>query len=623
MKKFLLVLAVGCVLAGCHSKLDLDNVDTSADLSVGLTLPVGSMHLTLVDLIGNVDNLYVDSLEHKGVLAWKLDTAIERYFHQVDLAQYISSTNLNLNVYEKLGDLIVGGHLVTPVDIPIWIDFPLNIKLDGINKTGSLYSERLDSAFIESASFASTINATGGLPLNWAWVDSVTLDLGKQVSRAAGNVMTVYDRNDPKYAQYTNYGNKIPTDIDNFSLVMMKNPKGAPSYMNVMDECTFNVHFKFIIPAGTDVAIPTTAGFDYRLDVQFIDYKAIWGKFDPSKDMASESVIDLSQSWDGLSFLTQSKIPFAEPSIDMRITTQVAGALFIDKAHIFVEKKDGSRVYAMFGNDGFELPYKEIRFTKGEWLPLDSEIGDSTQNMTYRFDKTPNGGRIHNLFKTMPQQLGYKFELDFDTMTTPQIRITDNTNIRVDAKCRLPMIFGQGVQINYPDTLDDISISQMSIDSLQADIDAVDTIKTAKAKLIMKAYSRIPLQLKLSMRCLDEKGNIIMDPKNPSQPFMLFDKDTLVIVPPSFDNYSAQAGGFIPAPRESQFMAELDKEDLNLFTKIKKISYKAVLDDDALAKAYADGLDNVKLTNQDDVTIKIGLAAKFDAILNFGKDNNK
>lgn len=623
MKKILLVLAVGCLLAGCRSKLDLGNVDTSAEMKVGLTFPVGNVRMTLTDLVGEVEDLYVDSLEHKGVLAWKLDTAISRYFHQVDLAQYISETQLKLNVYEKLGDYIVGGYLITPVDIPIWIDFPLTIQLDGINKTGELSSERLDSALILEASFASTINATGGLPLSWDWVDSVTLDLGEQVSRPAGNVMTVFDRHDSKYAQYSDYGKKIPTNIDNFHLVMMKNPKALPSYANVKDECTFNVGFKFIIPAGTNVALPEDAGFNYKLEVQFIDYKAIWGKFDASKEMAEENVIDLSESWKDASFLTHSRIPFADPSIDVRIVTQVAGALFIDKAHVFVEEKNGNRTYAMFGNPGFEQPYKEIRFTKGEWLPLESEIGDSTKNMTCRFDKTPNGGRINELFRKIPQKIGYKFELDFDTMTTPQIRITDNTAIHVTANCRLPMIFDQGVQITYPDTMDQINISQLSIDSIQNEAKVIDTIKSADVKLYMKARSTIPLQLKLAMRCLDAKGNIIMDPKDPSKPFLLFDQDTVIITPPTF-SYSAAAEGWVPVKAgESTFIASKSKDDLNVFPKIKKIAYKAVLDDDALAEAYSKGLTNVKLTNQDDVVIKIGLSADLEAILNFDKDEEE
>jgi len=47
------------------------------------------------------------------------------------------------------------------------------------------------------------------------------------------------------------------------------------------------------------------------------------------------------------------------------------------------------------------------------------------------------------------------------------------------------------------------------------------------------------------------------------------------------------------------------------------------LDDDALKDAYARGLHNVRLTKDDYVTVKIGLAANVEAVLNFNSKDNK
>ena len=630
MKRFLLVLAVGCIFAGCHSKLDLDNLDSSAEVKMGLTLPVGSMQLTLMDMLGDIDNLYVDSsnTNQNGVLTMKLDTSVSRYFHQIDLAQYMSDTTINLGVAEKIDSIIddipwlkaammlTGGKIIIPADtfFSFPLDFPFTINLKGINDPDKIQSERLDSAQIEMASFASTIQGYN-LPIDWAWVDSIKLDLGDQVNRD-NKVMTVYRKGDAKYAQYDSYGKKIPTDIDNFTLNMLDNAG------NPLEECTFKIHFNITIPGGSTVTLDPTAAFSYKLDIQFIDYKAIWGMFDPSSAMSENSVIDLSGSWNKASFITKSRIPFANPTIHCDIETQIAGPLMIKNAQVYVIDSLNNPTYAKFGSNRRE--YKDIYFAPGQWLdPHDpSTIGQWTTDMFFDFDSTSANGRLNELFKTIPQKLGYNFAVRINANETKQMRITNNTAIRVNARCRLPMIFDKGVQITYPDTLHDISISQYSIDSIQAESDVIDTIKAAQVKLVMKAESMIPLGLKLVMRCLDENGDIVMDPKVSSEPFNLFESDTLLITPPDVA-YSAQAGGFVPTARVSTFIASLDKEDLNVFTKIKKIAYKAVLDDDALADAYAKGLHNVRLTKDDYVTIKIGLAANVEGVLNFGKNDEK
>ena len=630
MKRFLLVFAVGCIFAGCHSKLDLDNLDSSAEIKMGLALPVGSMKMNLMDMLGDIDNLYVDSSNttKNGVLTMKLDTSVSRYFHQIDLAQYMSDTTINLEISDKLDSIIdtipliknlmalTGGKIIIPdgMKLSFPMDFPFTINLKGINDPDKVQSERLDSALIEMASFASTIQGYN-LPIDWAWVDSIKLDLGDQVNRD-NKVMTVYRKGDAKYTQYDSYGKKIPTDIDNFTLNMLDNA-GKP-----LEECTFKIFIDITIPGGETITIADDAAFSYRLDIQFIDYKAIWGMFDPSEGMSENSVIDLSSSWNKASFITKSKIPFADPSIHCDIETQIAGPLMIKNAQVYVIDSLNDTTYAHFGSNRRE--YKDIYFAPGQWLdPHDpSTIGQWTNDMSFDFDSTSVNGRINELFKTIPQKLGYNFAVRINANETKQMRITNNTMIRVNAKCRLPMIFDKGVQITYPDTIHEVSISQYSIDSIQAESETIDTIRAAQAKLVMKAESMIPLGLKLVLRCLDENGDIVMDPKDSTQIFNLFESDTILITPPDVA-YSAQAGGFIPTARTSTFIASLDKEDLNVFTKIKKIAYTAVLDDDALKEAYAKGLHNVRLTQDDYVIIRIGLAANVEAVLNFNSKDNK
>lgn len=622
MKKFLLVLAAGCIFAGCHSKLDLDNVDPSAEVNMGLTLPVGSLRLTINDLVGNVDGLYIEN----GILTWKFDTAKADAYHKLDLADYLSKTTEHMKIYKQVVakfPYLDGGATVTlPDTIKFSLDFPVDLSLEGINKDKK--SERLDSAHITSASFYSIINPVN-LPFEWDWLDSIVLDLGPRFKHPIRNQVPIYDRN--AGGSSYDFGDSIPLIVDAFTLDMMKvkldpkTSKAAEYYDNVYDTCSFNVLFYVTIPKGSTVKIQSDSEFKYELGARFLDYTAVWGMFDPSNEMHKEEVIDMSDTWKSFNFMKKATIPFAEPKVETRIVTHVAGALRLKDSYMFAIDQDNKKTYAQFGANFDTLFFKP--FGPGQYLdPWNSIIGDTTKNMIVEFNHTSEGGRIHEMFRKSPQKLGYKYDLSFDETLTQQIRITPNTDIRVTSTLTLPFIFNEGVWIEYPDT-SEVSLSQISIDSIQANSSVIDTISATNVKLIMKALSTIPMTLKLSMRCVDENGNIVMDPADPSKPFYLFDKDTITINPPTrFEKVAPNR--WRPEHDvygESYLMASLSKEQLNVFPKIKQIRYTAVLDDKALKAEYLRGMECVQLLENSDVRIKIGLAGNIDAVLNFDKEN--
>ena len=613
-------VVTGCLLSACHSDIDLNNIDTQAEVEMGLALPVGSFHATIGDFFGKgVGNFYVDSLNNDGVITWRDTFKIARNFHQVDLAQYISEKQLTLNVYDKLpAALLIGTNKrITGTGDPVTLDFPMPLKLKGINNPDSLEKERLDSALIEMASFTSII-MNHNLPLEWEWIDQVTLDLGEQLRRPAGNTMVVYDKNRDSYG----YNQTIPTEVDNFTINMMKK-NGAGQFVvgQVVDSCSFMIHFTFTVPAGTTVDIPEDAGFDYRLGVQFIDYAAIWGKFMRSKDMYDEAVVDLSDSWGDLEFISKWNVPFADPQIDMAIITRVAGAMKVDGDYLFAEDADGIRRYATFKYGASTQQDFHKQFERHEYLdPITSEIGDSTTNMMIPFDKDPERGHIDQLFQNMPQKLGYKFGIDFNYSMTPQIRITPNTAIRIDAVCTLPFIFNQGLSMDYIDTISDVNLSQYSIDSLLKEVDFVDTMKTTDVALYLKAQNTIPVDLYASMRCLDAAGMEIKDPEDPTKPLLLFPSDTVMLKAP---NYVKEGGNWVAQkPGETLITAKLTKKQLDLLPLIKHIRYTAIINDKSMAEAYSKGMNNIRITDDQGMTLKIGITAHVDAILDLnGKKN--
>ncbi|MBO7457470.1 MAG: hypothetical protein J6T71_06580 [Paludibacteraceae bacterium] len=609
------------MLSACHSDIDLNNIDTQAEVEMGLALPVGSFHATIGDFFGKgIGNFYVDSLNNDGVITWKDTFKIARNFHQVDLAQYISEKQLTLNVYDKLpAALLIGSNKrITGTGDPITLDFDMPLKLKGINHPDSLEKERLDSALIEMASFTSII-MTNNLPLEWEWIDQVTLDLGEQLRRPAGNTMVIYDKNRDNYG----YNQTIPTEVDNFTINMMKkNSAGQFVVGQVVDSCDFMIHFTFTVPTGTIVDIPEDAGFDYHLGVQFIDYAAIWGKFMRSKDMYDEAVVDLSESWGALDFISKWNVPFADPQIDMAIVTRVAGAMKVDGDYLFSEDAEGNKHYATFKYGASTHQDFHKQFENHEYLdPITSEIGDSTTNMMIPFDKDPERGHIDQLFQNMPQKLGYKFGIDFNYSMTPQIRITPNTAIRIDAVCTLPFIFNQGLSMDYIDTISDINLSQYSIDSLLKEVNFVDTMKATDVTLYLKAQNMIPLDVYASMRCLDAAGLEIKDPDDPTKPLLLFPTDTITLKAP---NFVKEGGNWMPkTPGETLITVQLTKRQLDLLPLIKHIRYTAIINDKSLEDAYSKGLSNIRITDDQGMNLKIGITAHVDAILNLNGDKNQ
>lgn len=626
MKKILFIVALGCTLMACHSELDLGKVDTSMEVNMGLTLPVGSIKMMLTDMIGEVDGLYIDTLKNQGVLTWRYDTTTSRDYHQMDLAKNFDTITVGLKVYDQIAAQVpaylLGGPVVTPVELKFALDFPIDLPLKEINKDKTV-NERLDRALIDSASFYSILRPEN-LPFEWAWVDSVVLNLGPRFERKAPltNLVEIYTKGSG--SSYDSFGDSIPITVDDFTLNMMKNQHPSNpveyKYENVYDVCSFSVRLKFTIPAGSTISITTDSKINYKLGVKFLDFSAIWGMFAPSEAMSGNDVIDMSDAWKSFDFLTKATMPFSEPVMKTQIVTQIAGALRLKNSYIFTLDANNDTTYAEFDEVGdANSKWFSKAFDEHEYLPLESAIGDSATKMFVTFDNTVKGGQIHRMFRKTPQKLGYTFAVKFDEMETPQIRITPNTFIRIKSTFTLPFIFDKGIWIEYPES-SEVSMSQFSIDSLQHEAEAIDTIKSAKVKLVMKALNAIPLNLKYTLRCQDENGNIIKDPLDKTKDFLLFTQDTITLAPPTF-SFNASAGGWVPTPQESTFIVDLTKEQLNMFPKIKKIVYTAVLDDDALKDAYAKGLTNVRLTNEDYVTMKIGLAASVEGIFNFGKDN--
>ena len=606
-------ICLAMLMQGCEADVDLNNIDTSVKFDANVATPIGSVKATIGDFVGDGTwGIFIDTVDGRGVITFKDTFSIKRKFHKVKLEQYISSTKLNMNVYEKLNSagLLTDGKL-TGANQKVEMTFPLTLKLNGINN--DLSHQRLDSALINYANFTSTISSVGNSPIKWEWVDKITLKLGKNFERPAGNDVTVYTKGQD-YA----YGDAILISVDAFTLNMMinKNPQTFQEYYNnVENTCTFDVTFHVTVPAsaGTLTVSPTSA-FQYGLNVQFIDYEAIWGMFQPENDMSASALDDIGEAWPTWKTIPKLCLPIAKPKVDVQITTQIAGAMIFEGDYLFTENYQGERRYATF--DGKHEFYKY--FNPNEYLPLDSEIGDST-TMHVLFDNDAQRGKLDNLFSIRPDKVGYKFALKFNEQETPQLRVTNNTNINVAALCEIPFAFNEGIELAYADTIKGIDLSMVDYDSLLNEIEVLDTLKKENVKLVITIENTIPLQVEGVLTCLDENNNVIIDPRT-KKPLTITNHDTIVIKAPQleFENYVWKA-----TASENIEVVEVDRYHLETLKQIKKIAFYAELNDKSLQEAYDQGLSNVQLTEDNYLKIHLGIGATVDAVLNFESLTNQ
>ena len=605
---FCMVSTIGLTMLwnGCTADVDLDNIDTSVDVEANVATPIGSMTATIDDFVGDGTwGIYIDTLEHEGVITFRDTFSIARDFHTLDLSKYISNTTLKMNVYDKLEGkpYFVNGQ-ITGNDQPIVLTFPLTLKLKNINN--NLAHQRIDSALINDASFISKISSIGGLPLKWEWIEKVELKLGKNFHRPSGNLITVYSKGDGY-----GYNQNINVAVDAFSMNLMKekNPQSWKDYTNnVVDTCNFEILMHIVVPSSAgEVNIPSTAAFQYDLGVKFIDYEAVWGMFEPSKDMSGEAVEAIATYWSPWNTLQDLRLPFAEPSVDMQVTTQVAGAMIMEGDYLYTENEQGEKAYATF--DGDTSLYKF--FNKNEYLPLSSPIG-TEKTMHILFDKDPSRGHIDQLFAIRPDQIGYKFAVKFNEQETPQIRLTKNTSIKIDAVCNLPMILNEGVSLGYSDKIKGIDLSMLDLDSLLKDVEMIDTLEEASAKLVITFENSIPLQFKGVLTCLDENDNVIIDPKT-ERPLLLTENDTILIAAPEF---TKEGHDWNITPLESVEVINVDREDLETLRQIKTIEFHAWMDDESLAEAYKNGLNNIQLKDNNYLKVKIAVGANVEGVLN-------
>ncbi len=611
-----LTLAVA-LLSGCRSEVQLDNVDTTIEAQMQLALPIGSINAKVSDFLGTSDSaeFYIDTIGGENVVTYHRSMTYEKELSEFDIKSKIGSKTYYVNIYDMIKDatcddgqghtaplIDAGGNINVPAGFTYsdTLDFAVPLIIDDVNKEGT--ELRVDSARFTHADFFVKVTRSNFQDLNWAWIDTVKVDLTDQIKYKPSRMMTVYKRGDN-----ATWGAKLNAKLNEVLLDMMKDHSYPPTSGKVYNNIPFHVYVIYTIPGGTVAHVANNSGLDCEFGTDSLDVKAVWGWFSNGMVPYNQTI---NINYSPFNFLNTARLPLANPIIDGTLRTKIAGAL---KLEAEINATDAAGKVRRASWNGSTIMRKT--FTEGAIDPSTSPL-DAEAQFTLHFDGTEANGNIDTLLAEMPRQIYYNISAGFDKETTPQVRVAGDAYLRAEAIAKVPIEFHKDLKIDYTDTIKGIKLDRASIDSLLDQVNWLDSLKTTNVHVFVKVTNGIPLDIKGTFYCLDKDGNELMDPENPSKHWTIFDGDTLLLAGASYDG----AGTIIP--KESITGSALTRAKIDLFPKISQIVYYAYVTDDAVkASPYNKG---AKITGANNVKVALGLTADLDAILNLnniGKDN--
>lgn len=610
MKRLFLYFLAGCCgvlstcFVSCEADVDLGNIDMTANIKTALSLPIGSMKLHFGDIIGDT-TIQKISIDEYGRYLFVDTLKFDEPYHMMNLEDYTSYYESSLNLYQRFvaqcPELSVLPSI--PADASFYLDFPITFRLRNMNH--DVENQRIDSIIVDLAQFQSKFGLEG-VDLSWSEIDSIEIRLSEDFRRAAGSNLTV------STSGY-NFHEKIPISVDDFNLILMKDINALPSNANVKDSVTFTL--RFYITPDEPLTIKNGDKILYSFELDFFDYSAVFGYFDPSNKMR-DSATDylLADAWPTWNTLNDLMLPLREPKVTFRIQHSLAMPLFVDVERLNLIAADSvTQIDATFNGE----TTTRIKFPSQITLedPIDKRVVD-----TIVFDHTEEHGNLDELFAIHPIKINYAYSVMADTTTDmKQFRMTDNTHIDVDAIIEAPLDFNEGVNLSYSDTIDNIyieeftlrslllsldTITEINVDSTYDAVDSVLDVQEAHLQLFLTLENWIPFQINASFQFLDENNRVIT-----------FNGDAMRTQYDLTLNSPAEiVNGEVVTPEKSQLVLAIGKGDFKNISSIRRIVFSVFVGDNTVP---------AKITTNSALRAYVGISANVDAIVNmeelFGK----
>lgn len=570
-----LIAMVGIGLAGCHSDVNLGDVTVDSKVNARLSLPIGEVSATFGDLIGLVNEGVGISINEDGVLEYNIWQHYDREFHKIVLTDYVGNVEKDMLI-QSVNPSLVMIPAATEVDVP----FELVINFGGVND--DLSDERLDSMVIEEARFTTKIS-TKNLTITDNDIQKVVLELGPQFRRGKGKSVELPD---------FHLDQDVPIVLDNFTLVMMADETKDPGNDNVVNQA--NIRFILTLKTGENVIVAANSGFHFTFKVEFMEYSALYGYFEPGNQTSHADVIDVPFSIPGGEAMV---LPIKEPQITLKFTYGLSMPLSVRVNEISAYHSDGTKTYATWGGSSSSL------LQLYSVLPINAPLDATIQDSSIMMNKEPQNGAIDRFFLKEVQKLGYDYKIEVDKnrvvngAVMKQYRMTQNTQFGLDFNFKMPFVFNPGLNVSYADTIQDIDLSRADLDSLAAMTKGVITkIDSAELSLYIVIENNIPVDMQLDATFLDEDNS----------PLALDQLKDIEI------EGATMSGSQVTAAKTVKTVA-IHTADFDKIAKTKAIKFRARIGDDQKPSTF---LADQKLK------IKLGVTGDVQAVLNLELNKN-
>lgn len=619
-KIILCLIIFSAYFASCTFKADVDlnNVDLTTSVNTSLSIPLGSVSAKFGDFIGanSVQNITIDE---QGRYLF-LDTLhLSRSYHPIDISEYVSKTSakwyledyidqvktqledeIKKYLEDEIKQLYPGFNIDIDLDeylemleyIPIPgglsfdIEFPITLDLTKLNIDFDY--QRVDSVIVDSALFTSQYTFHN-IDFDWKSIKKIQLILNDNFRNIANDTIDLLQ--DGK-----GFGQPMPIEISKFHLLLMKDPTAESSGDNIVDSVTLKIRFQIENSSPLKIYRNSYIGYDFELN--FIDYSAMFGYFAAStlmSDIMQERAIN--ELWNDWQVFDGWMLPASEPSVTFIVNHSLAVPMVVNLKHIYTKSETGEQCYATFDES------KTQRSTSIHW-PMQIAMTDPLEKHAYNtivLDYTPENGNIDTLLSIHPHSVSYALEIATDsTSDIKQFRITDNTDINLSAILNIPFAFHDSVRITYSDTLKNINLSQLQLDSLLQEVEIIEEVKDAELHLYVLIENGIPFDIKGDFTLYDANDNIVQL-STMHEPYFTLDIKYPDLVEDGAT--STPSANHLP-------LIKIKKDDFAALASVKYILFNAEL---------GNNHDPVALTPDAAMRIAVGVTADINAILDLEK----
>ena len=617
---FFCVLWLSCSLAGCKADIDLSEVDWSTSVNASLSLPVGSIYAQMGDFLGvsQFPQITIDTLGRYVYMDTIFSSSL---YHPIKIEDLMTNTSAEWIVadeFEKIIDqLLVEFPFIAknfpnikdlvsipdtgftiPIDTCLYIsgkesftfslDFPIDINLKALNV--DFNNRRVDSIIVNMAHFtAAFIQKDFGL----VWDDITKIEILLSDNFQNIDSVLVLPHQDK------GYGQDIPIDLEDFNLILMKDPTQESSGDNI--EEVIRLAIRFTIELDHDLRIDKNQYIGYDFNVDLVDYSAMFGYFaadqlmhDEQKDML------INDLWSGWELFESWVLPISEPSVKFEVDHNLGLPLMVNLHHLYVKSQNGETRYATFDANKTQT---------SDTLHFASQIAmnDSLDKCAYHsivLDESDERGNIDALFSITPHSISYAFTVDPDTSAhIHQYRITDNTAVNLKAMIQIPFAFNDSVNISYQGVIEDVKLTGMQLDSLLNEVQLIDTIEHSKLQLVAVIENTIPFKITGDFTLYNANNEIVYLSSMRDSTNTHSSINITINYPDSID---ATKGTALVPSVTSQPLLTINHEDFDLLETVKYITFEAQL---------GENQHPVCLTPNASVNIKLGITAEVKAIL--------